>query len=199
MAQHKQRTQECGPKEIYEAMAAKLLKDNPEWWSKKNRCYTSIKHFYVYRYEVMAGGRMKPVEVISYTRFKAIMDTFFRRAQHRITHGEKLALGHRLGYIAPRRVERNHSKKSVNWKLTMQQPRNPVTGRRPAVFWTDDYYVRIGWERTKKQRRKMKQYQFDPTKGTTASPGFQEAFSQANMANKLLAMQYKYYPFIDND
>lgn len=173
-------------RDIYREYAKKLLIDNPEYWGKyANR----IQNFYVYR-----NYNGVPQLVISYTRFKMILSEWFKGATAYIINGYRLQLGNKLGYIAGRRVERNHGNKQVNWEAS--EAKWKKTGiRKGPVYWTDDEWVRVGWKKTDAIKNGYL-YRFSPAEGNKSKKGFKQEFSTANKADQLLKFKYKYFPFI---
>lgn len=172
--------------DIYKEYAKKLLTENPSYWGKY---YNRIKNYYIYR-----NFNGVPQVVITYKIFKQILSTWFKGAAEYITRGYRLQLGHKLGYIAGRRVERNHANKQVNWKASEAKWKR--TGvRKDPVYYTDDDWVRVGWQKTRKIKNGYL-YRFNPAEGNKSGKGFRAEFSAANKADDLLKFRYKYYPFL---
>lgn len=178
-------------KDVYVAYAIKLLKENPEYWSRYNRPM-AMSHYWIY-----VKKKNKVVEVINFNRWLNIINTYIAKGMAHIIDGDVFILGHNLGKIAGKHIERNHKNKQVNWEETRKQPRvlNPVTGRmipEKFIYFTEDSYARIGWFKTKKLTNETV-YEFAPTFG---KKGFKAAFSRANRQNQMLKFKYQYFPYI---
>lgn len=182
-------------RELYQFFVDELLKKHPEYWPQNNRNHSGIKRYYIKEYVAKPNGKGVYIrEVINYKRYRAIIEEYFKLAVDRIIAGEVLALGHNLGRIAGRRCDRNFNNPKVDFKATKLLNEMQPNGRLKAVFFTDPYWVRIGWEKPEKVKNKVRSYQFDPTDGDTRTPGFRQKFSKANEADKLLQFRYKYFP-----
>ena len=178
-------------KDVYIAYATRLLKENPEYWSKYNRPRV-MSHYWIY-----VKRKNKVVEVMNFDRWLSIIKTYVTKSMSCIIEGETLVLGHNLGRIAGKHIERNHENKQVNWEETRKQPKilSPVTGKmipERFIYFTEDYYPRIGWFKTKKLTNETV-YEFSPTSGKR---GFKTTFSKAHRENPLLKFRYQYFPYI---
>lgn len=175
-------------KDVYSAYVEKLLRDNPEYWGKYGQ---RIKNCYIY---VQRGNKIE--EVISYPRFRKIVETYLSRAKYYIIEGWEVNLGNNLGVIAARRVERNFSRKVINHGETAKQPRDPETGKRTKiVYFTDPDWCRIGWKRSRKVKND-RFYQFSPSCHDMRGGGFKHEFNQALKKNPLLRYRYQYFPYV---
>lgn len=174
-------------KDAYVEYATQILKDNPEFWSKYNH---KTPH-----YQVFKRGVNRVIEVISYPRYRAIVEEWFNGAAHYIIQGSVLTLGNRLGRIAPRRVERNFKNEQIDWKATKAMWERKGE-RKGLVYFTDEEWIRIGWKKTGKLKNSFL-YRFSPAEGNTLTQrGFKKEFSQANRENPLLKLKYEFYPYI---
>lgn len=192
-----QQYQVIGVKELYQAYVDRLLKDNPDYWTARNRAYFSVPRFYVYRNITHRSGGTVPEEVINYTRFAAILKSYFESARARIIKGETFQLWNQLGSISARRVERNFSKKKIDYKATMDRNEvNPETGRRKPVYYDTPDWCRIGWNRPKKGKTKIKQYEFKPSDGR-GKGGFKDEFRKAMDTTPALRLGYEYFPYVN--
>lgn len=177
-------------KDVYKAYAKQMLKDDPTLWGKYDR---KMMNYYVYRQD---GTTV--VEVMSYPRYRKIVEAYFLRAQDYIIQGETLSLGNNLGKIAGRRCERNHKNKQVNWEKTKKLWESKGE-RKGLVYFTDDDWCRIGWNKPGKIKNE-KWYRFTPAEGNSGSDiGFKKAFSTANLQNPLLKLKYKFFAYIKDE
>lgn len=174
-------------KEVYQAYADKLLKDNPGYWGQYGQRIKNAK--------VFAHKGREVVEVISYDRFKEIVDKYFERARYYIIEGYEFNLGNSLGKIAARRVERNFKNKVINYAETSKQPKNEHGKPTRIIYHTEPDWCRIGWKKTGKVKN-MHMYAFKPTPHDGQGKGFKYEFNQALQNNKLLRYRYEYFPYI---
>jgi len=206
-------------KHIWEAYAAKILADNPEYWGKY---HNKIHNFYIYHklnyidtvygHEIVDGKRVqvprpiqtsKIVEIYSYTKFRKIVECFFDKAKTAIVNGEAVSIN-RCGKICAKRVERDFrssSQRLVNWSKTRLQPKifDPVAGKNKyakLIYFTGDDWCRIGWY--KPGMRNETVYEFEPSnRNSGATTGFKHEFSEALTSNPLLKYRYLYCPIKD--
>lgn len=174
-------------RDVYKVYAKKVLERNPDYWGIYGR---KMHNFYIYR---RAGTKV--VEVINYDRFYDIMFAYITEARKHLVKGEMLMLGHNLGNIMARCVERTHSNKQVNWLKSMALPKvMNAEGEmvHQLVYFNDDEYIRMGWKKLGKITNETV-YAFQPTRGKR---GFIRQFSTANMENPTLKRSYEYFPYL---
>jgi hypothetical protein len=177
--------------EIYKQYANKILKENPTYWGQYGQ---RMRNHIIY-----AKQGNSVIEVISYNRFMAILDTYFERARHYIIEGWELNLGNDLGVIAARRVERNFCKKIINHYATSLQPKDPTTGKASRVIYhTEPDWCRIGWKKSGKVAN-AKFYKFVPTPHDGQGKGFKKEFTDALKNNPLLRYRYEYFKHINDE
>lgn len=179
-----------GIKDIYIAMATKLLKENPEYWAKKDRS-SSVKYGYIY---TKRGDRV--VEVMSYRRFMKVVRRYFTFARKRVIAGMSVNLGSNLGRVQARCITRNFKKKVINWEATMARPKelDVATGKmkRKMVYFVNDTYSRIKWEQLGKIANESV-YKFYPSGGNRPGKGFKREFSTALHQDPLLERKFKQF------
>ena len=108
-------------KDVWEWYSYKLLAANPQWCGVNK---DKITNYYIYAKYVDENGKRRVDEVLSYKVFMNTIKTFFDIAKDCVVYeGTALKLLGRLGSIAARRVERDHSKKVINYERTKQQPK----------------------------------------------------------------------------
>lgn len=177
--------------DIYQAYVKKLLKDNPTYWT---RYANKVRNYWVYR-AVKTADKNYVETVISYPEFRNIMEQYYTRAKDYIILGGSLNIGANVGIIEARRVERNFSNRMVNFHETMKQPIGPDGKRERIIYFDDDDWVRIGWQKTDNIPN-CGIYKFVPTAADMRGGGFKAEFSRANRRNPLLKYKYRYFPFI---
>jgi hypothetical protein len=178
-----------GAKDIYIEMAEKILKNNPEYWSKKDKP-SKVKHGFIY-----AKRNNVVVEIMSYRRFMKVIKKYFILARKRVTAGHTINLGSKLGRITPMTIARNFKNKVVNWKATKAKPKVPNEHgvlKRKMVYYTSDTYSRVKWEKYSKVPNQSV-YTFDPCGGNGPGKGFKGEFSTALIQNPLLEKKFKQY------
>lgn len=179
-------------RDMYAFYARSLLKIHPEYKFIKGK---KIKGRYVEIsavYKIGASGGNE--RIMTYELFKSIMNIYFRKAQDAIIQGETLNMLNGVGYIQSVRVERDHSKKAVDWKSSYELgEKNPVTGKLKLVYFTDDDWCRIGWQKHGLLNNETA-YVFIPSETGSSGTGFKNQFVKALKANPLLKFAYKYCP-----
>lgn len=170
-------------KDIWYAYAARVLKENPEWWSKYAK---TTSHYYIYR----KTENNKVEEVMNYARFRQITEMFLDRARSAIIDGKAIHFSSGMGKIAARRVERdfrNERQKQVDWKSTRKHNK--------MIFYTSDDWIRIAWYKTNFIEGSFV-YEFRPSGESSArrGTGFRTEFSKANEKDPLLKYQYHFVP-----
>lgn len=172
------------------------LAENPEWWTKYSYSYRWA-NFSLWK---LYNGR--PVEVMNYTRFNAVIRSYFNRAKKAIINGEAVNMNASVGKICARRVERDFRKpkqNSINWFRTKKQPlvwneKEQKMKYANVIYNGGDEWCRIGWHRTKSITNESV-YEFKPTAPSSNKLwGFQLEFSNALIADPLLKYRYLYFP-----
>lgn len=178
-------------KDVYKAYAKQLLRDNTTWWGKYDK---KMQNYRVFK----QGSDNKVIEVMSYPRYRKIVETWFFKAQDYIIRGEVLALGNNLGKIGGRRVERNFKNKQPDWKKTKDMWEKKGE-RKGLIYHLDEEWVRIGWNKPGKIKHE-KWYRFTPAEGNDKSDnGFKKAFSQANQQDATLKYRYQFFPYLKDE
>lgn len=174
---------------VYAHFAEKLLKENPDWWSKYEK-RLKLKNCYIYA----QGPNGKPVLKMSWLLWKEIVERFYFKAKNAIIEGETLRIGGNVGKIRGIRIERNFNKPVVNWGETHRANIRQPNGKLKRVFYTEEDYCRIQWAKFGMLTNESC-YNFDPAKENMAThKGFTAEFIQAQKDDPLLKYRYKYYP-----
>lgn len=144
---------------------------------------------------IFKGGR----EVMSYTIFVEVLNTFFDFAKKEICRGKTLVLKSRLGNIRCRRVERNHRTKTINYARTAEQPKVWNEEKQKYVpskiiYHTSDDWCRIGWHKNKMAPSPQGLYEFVPTKDLRNGKGFKQMLSKILNEDPYVKFTYTYYP-----
>ena len=167
--------------------------------------------------KIVESGKQKPNpfnKITDFEEFKRILVAHNKEVEKHILKGETFNLRNHLGYIAIRRVERNPEKLTPNWGETMKLKAkyiaegkelfHPVlrpNGYKYMVFYTDEYWYRIGWTKMRTVKNHTV-YQFSPAGGCT-EPGYKDKpkglrqkMSRAVRTDPTLKMKVKFYPYI---
>lgn len=185
-------------KDIWEWYSFKLLEANPTWCGVNK---DKIKNFFIYAKYKNTQGKRVVDEVLSYKIFSECMKTFFNLAKHEVIQTGLPLHMIGLGYIQPRRVQRDHSKKVINYARTNQQPKVWSEERQKMVasrliYYTTDDWCRIGWK--KKMFTpwvpNLALYEFKVAQELKSGQGFGQMLSKAITENPHIVYKYEYYP-----
>jgi hypothetical protein len=184
-------------RDVWEWYSYKLLSANPDWVGVNK---DKITNYYLYAKYTDENGKKRFDEVLSYKTFMETMKVFFDLAKHEIVEdGGTFKLLGRLGSIAIRRVQRDHSKKVINYERTNQQPKvwneekQKMSPSRIIYFTTDDW-CRIGWHKVRRWVSNLSVYEFKPAKDLRSGKGFDQILVKALTDNPALKFKYRYYP-----
>lgn len=186
--------------DIWESYAFELLRNNPEWWGVP-KAHNSVKNYFLYRKYVDEKGKLTVIEVFNYKKFREVIELYFTLAKTAVINGAALDITSGVGRIAARRVERDHSKRSINFFKTKQQPKvwsdklnREVRAR--IIYYTSDDWCRIGWHKFGRLKNESG-YEFAITKSNKAyckQLSFGQQFDKALKENPLLKFKYVFYP-----
>lgn len=176
--------------DVYNAWITQMLEENPDLWTKYSKA-TERRHEFVYK----MNQKDEPIEVMSFARWRRIVQIYFLLARKAVIEGKRVKLGHRLGAIRARTISRNFKKKKIDFNETRKQPYviDPITGRRhraKIIYFTSDTYSKIAWEKLGSITNETL-YKFVPSGGSKARGGFKEEFKTAMRENPLLSAQFK--------
>lgn len=120
--------------------------------------------------------------LISIEIYKYVIKTFNKRIVEKILEGYKFNLGANLGFIAIKRLKRNHNRLSINWGASKKLkkeiierggiPYNKETapdGEKWFVYYTDDYKHLWFWKRSWCTVKNKSFYAFRPTTGKSGN------------------------------
>lgn len=108
--------------------------------------------------------RLHPDLDYSVTQYRKVLEDANLFIRDRIVdHGDVLNMG-RLSRLFIMRVPRNHQRKMVNWKETMKLDCNERGNIKKFIYFTDDYFFKLHWQKRKCMVKNRKNYAFTPTK-----------------------------------
>lgn len=181
-----------GSAEMYQHFIGLLLKEHPEYWTKKvNGPHKSrTPNAFVY---TKKGNQV--IEVFSYARWQKIVNTYYLLARKHVIDGGELNLGANLGVIKARTISRYHGNRKINFSETRKQPlifdpaQNKMVRER-IIYYDSDTYSRIAWKKLKRIPNE-RMYKFQPAQGASAGKGFTGEFSTALKENPILETRYE--------
>lgn len=183
-------------KDIWEAYSFKLLAENPTWVGVNQ---DKVKNYRIYAKYTDETGKKRIEEILTYKKFADTMKTFFSLAKLKVVNGGVLKLKGHLGAIAARRVERDHSKKVVNFNKTNQQEKvwSEEKGKlvpKKVIYFVSDDWCRIGWHKIRRWLKNVTVYEFRPAKDLKSKQGFNQLLSSALLKNPNIKYKYIFYP-----
>lgn len=99
---------------------------------------------------------------VTYTLYKHILSEFFKKVSIEILDGATFGMGHKLGTVRIRKIERNPDFPSIDWGETRKLN---ASGEKGFVYFTDDHWFRWSWEKSKAPLKNKSVYRFSPTAG----------------------------------
>lgn len=125
--------------------------------------------------------------IMSYTKFRLIIDTFNKYAAEAVIQGERFSFGNGLGYIYAARIERCFIHPRCDMVATRRVRK--LEPDHPAIFFTDADYCIIKWQKFFKVTNETV-YTFKPAKHSMNAD-----FHKAIASNPILKTLYKYIPY----
>lgn len=106
-----------------------------------------------------------PYTEVTFAMFRHVLSQFNKKAVEDILDGETLKMGHGLGHLRIRKIERKFggkAKKAVDWGETNKLR---AQGENIMVYFTNDEWFRWYWTKKFCNVPNKSVYRFDPTKG----------------------------------
>lgn len=110
--------------------------------------------------------KQNPGTQVTYTLYKYIISQFFKKAVKKILAGFTFYLGNNLGLIRIKKVPRSFENPTINWEETNKLK---AQGINKHVFFTDDWWYRWYWDKSKVALKNKSVYKFHATKGETGN------------------------------
>jgi hypothetical protein len=178
--------------DLYQYFVQELLKNNPNYWSKKTngRRKSRIPNAYIYTKQ---NGQV--IEVFSFSRWTEVVKLYHLLGRKKVIDGHPLPLGANLGDILGRTISRFHGKKAINFSETKKQPMvlDPETGkmkRERIIYYDSDTYCRIAWKKLKRITNE-RIYKFQAAQGNAPGKGFTGEFSTALREDPILYTRFE--------
>ena len=130
--------------------------------------------------------KLNPDTDITYSYFCYILEKFNKKMVDKILEGKTVYLLNGMGNLRIRKIQRNYSKKMVNFGETNK---NRAKGIDKIVYFTDDIYYRFYWEKGKSTCPNKSVYVFKPTRG---SNGITQRIGQTLRADEFAHQNFNY-------
>lgn len=167
--------------DIYRWYVQEQLKANPSYYTAYDKLL-SIKGILLL---LKRGKKNEEIIVMSYTIFRSIIEKCNKLIVQTLIKGEPFYFGKSLGHIQGSRIERNFSKKRMNYAET-NKLRKETGDLNVIVYHTSDSYCRIAWKKVQTLRNSSI-YELKPAKG------FRASFSEALVKDPLLQYAFQYF------
>lgn len=110
--------------------------------------------------------KKNPKSTVTYSLYKHIVSEFNKKLSLLLLEGVVFNMGHRLGTVRIKRIPRAFNKPAIDWGETNKLKK---LGINKHVYFTDDYYYRWNWDKSKCKVRNKSVYSFAPTAGPTGN------------------------------
>lgn len=106
--------------------------------------------------------KQNPDTKVTYTLYKHVISRFFKMAVIKVLEGSVFYMGNKLGLIRIKRVPRSFNHPTINWGETNKLK---AQGINKHVYFTDDWWYRWYWDKSKVALKNKSVYKFSPTEG----------------------------------
>jgi len=137
---------------------------------------------HMYKYYI----KNNPASDVTYTLFKYTVSKFFKKSVIKILDGETFYLGHKLGTIRIKRVERDFSRPTIDWYETNKLKAEGISKH---IYYTDDDWCRWCWEKNKAPLKNKSVYKFNPSEGRN---GNKKALVKRLKTDEFAHLNYKF-------
>lgn len=128
---------------------------------------TATKYKSVSRYSALDAYKwflkQNPDTTITYPLYKQVISQFNKKVSEAILEGEVFNMGSHLGTLRIKKIERTFTKPTIDWGETNKLKKQ---GIKQLVYFTDDYYFRWNWDKSRCRVRNKSVYTFSPTSGS---------------------------------
>lgn len=126
-----------------------------------------------------------PGTTVNYTFYKYVITEFNKMLTKHILDGNRFNMGHRLGYLKIKKIERTFNNPTIDWGETNKLI---AQGIRQYVYYTDDHYYKWHWDKHMCRVKNKSVYKFMTTGGPT---GNRRALSQRLKNDEFAYLNYK--------
>lgn len=110
--------------------------------------------------------KKNPGTDVTYALYKHTISEFCKKAVDRVLEGDTLYLGHKLGCIRIKKVPRNFDNPVIDWYETNKLK---AEGINKHIYYTDPYWFRWYWDKSRPALKNKSVYKFEATKGETGN------------------------------
>lgn len=160
-------------------------------WNREKR-YTLFDVYHWYKEKYYSADELSYKE---FQFFKDVVGEFNMRMSDGIVEGEVLQFPGRMGKMYIMCLRRNPASRQVNWKATDElriemglPPRVKTNDPYILVYYTDESFIKWGWEKKNARLKNIHSYKFKPTRGIKGS---KEKLSRSVKKDSLLFTTYK--------
>mgnify|MGYP001563822434 FL=1 len=120
----------------------------------------SIKDMY------KAYKKDNPNSDTTYALYTYIIEKFNKSVIEEVLKGKTFYMGHNMGSLRIKKVNRNFKKPTIDWGETNKLKKEGINKH---VYYTDDVWYRWYWDKYRAKVSNKTVYRFDPMKGPTGS------------------------------
>lgn len=117
------------------------------------KCYNAMDMYKAFKEKY-------PETDITYPLFKHIISAYNKKIVDKIIDGEIFNPSFNIGRMLIARLERNFNKKTVDWGETNKLKKQGIN---KIIYFTDDFYYRIKWDKVNCNLKNKTVYRFQPT------------------------------------
>lgn len=164
--------------DMWEKFVKTYLTKNPAAWTKAvgKRSLGAV-------YEIKGTVKPKPVLIIDYTTYSAILNRANELFKRKIIAGAKVNLMNNLGCIFAAELDSNPKRYIPDWSKFSKE------GKVEEIF--EDTYIAVIWRKFQMVKNETV-YEFLPSRGnSTESNGFVQQFFKANRLDRILRTRYE--------
>ena len=132
--------------------------------------------------------------------FKQICEEFNMLVIESILEGKEFSMGNNLSTISIRRIERNPSKPTIDWWESNKYKQELLAegtelfdaetekGKKWFIYYTDPWYCKYHWQKSKCKISNKSAYRFTPTRGIK---GNKEKLTKLLKTDELAYLRFK--------
>lgn len=110
--------------------------------------------------------KKNPDTTVTYPLYKQVISQFNKKVSNAILEGQVFNMGHHLGTLRIKKIERTFTRPTIDWGETNKLKKQ---GIKQLVYYTDDFYYRWNWDKSRSRAKNKSVYTFSPTSGATGN------------------------------